>query len=163
MESVHQESERLLAQLEAGSPCSVLTAASPGQGAKLAPAGPNPCKRRAERGSCPARTSHQTTQGGAFSPGSTYQGFLWGCPALTSSPQSSPERAGSGLACFLHFPELSLAPHPVKSIAWKRKVGSLISQHPCFRLPCLSPSRVPMQSAVLWVRAGHGGWQYLVK
>lgn len=73
-----------------------------------------------------------------FGPGPTYQGFLRGCPALTSGPESSPERACGGLAGFLCFPELSLALHAVQNIAWKRKVGSLISQCPCFRLPCLS-------------------------
>lgn len=50
MESIYQESETLLVRLEAGSPCLVLTAASPRQGARLALAGPNPCERREERG-----------------------------------------------------------------------------------------------------------------
>lgn len=50
MGSVYQESETPLARLRAASPGLLLTAASLGWGARLAPAGTNPCKRRQERG-----------------------------------------------------------------------------------------------------------------
>lgn len=50
MGTTYQESTALSAQLSAGSLCLVLTAASPGRGARLTPAGPNPCERREKQG-----------------------------------------------------------------------------------------------------------------
>jgi len=50
MGRMYQERKTLPAWLGAGSPCLVLTAASLGQGTRLAPAGPNPCEMREERG-----------------------------------------------------------------------------------------------------------------
>lgn len=89
---------------------------------------------------CPARTGCQTAQEMAFSPGPIYWGFLWRCSTLISSPENGPKRVGGGLTGFLCFPVLLLGPPPCAKYSLEKESGLIISQSPCFRLPCLSPA-----------------------